>query len=150
VKRRLALAGGVLALLIGLFGARAARSADTDDVRFRPVAIYLDSSSSISAYQVEVQVTRGRASFVGVEGGDGIFAEPPFYDPEALSDDGRIVLAAFNAHDALPAGRHRVATLHVREVGAPAGYRITVTAVADSEARRVDARGEVEPMMEAP
>jgi len=75
-------------------------------------------------------VLAGDATIVGVEGGtsDG-FRDPPYYDPKALAG-GRIVLAAFNTKVALSPGRHRVATVHMREAGAAPIYELRLTAAA--------------------
>jgi hypothetical protein len=77
---------------------------------------------------VELIVRAGDATIVGVEGGttDGS-REPPFYDPRALAG-GRIVLAAFHTRVALTRGRHRVATVHLREAGPAPAYELRLAA----------------------
>jgi hypothetical protein len=100
-------------------------------VTYEPWAIELDvKETPIAAYQVELIVRSGDATIVGVEGGttDG-FRDPPYYDPQALAG-GRIVLAAFNTKVALSPGRHRVATVHMREAGAAPVYELRLTAAA--------------------
>jgi hypothetical protein len=100
-------------------------------VTYEPWAIELDvKETPIAAYQVELLVRSGDATIVGVEGGttDG-FRDPPYYDPKALAG-GRIVLAAFNTKVALSPGRHRVATVHMREAGAAPVYELRLTAAA--------------------
>lgn len=138
LARRLAVIGGLVALLVFGFAARAARSAEVPSTSFRPLSIELTSAESIAAYQLEITVASGEASFVGIEGGEAPFDAPPSYDPEALSET-RIILAAFDTAELLPAGTHRVATLHVREVGPDAVYQVRVLAVANSAAERVTA-----------
>jgi hypothetical protein len=105
---------------------------------FRPLSIELTSAEAIAAYQLEITVVAGQASFVGIEGGQAPFDAPPVYDPEALSET-RIILASFDTTEVLAAGTHRVATLHVREVGPGAAYHVRVLAVANSAAVRVPA-----------
>lgn len=138
MKRRLALIGGLLALLVCVFAARAARSDSVPTVAFRPLVIELTSDQEVAAYQLEITVTAGQSSFVGIEGGEAPFDVPPLYDPEALSNT-RIILASFDTAEVLAAGSHRIATLHVREVGAGARYHVKVLAVANSAAVRVPA-----------
>jgi len=108
-------------------------------VRFATVEITLAADHPIAAWQVELVVTAGDARIVGVEGGEAPFAEPPRYDPAALAG-GRIILAAFDTHAALPAGRHRVAIVHVRAAG-PAAYSVRVAAAADPDGTRITANG---------
>ncbi|HUH04575.1 MAG TPA: hypothetical protein VML75_21410 [Kofleriaceae bacterium] len=138
MTRLLAIIGGLLAVLAVGFEAEPARSAQVPTPAFRPLTIELSSASSIAAYQLEITVTAGEASFVGIEGGEAPFDAPPSYDPEALSDT-RIIVAAFDTTAALPPGTHRVATLHVRELGPGAAYQVRVLAVANSAAERVTA-----------
>jgi len=105
--------------------------ADERPVRYEPWAIELEVGDvSIAAYQVELVVRSGDATVVGVEGGttDG-FREPPYYDPQALAG-GRIVLAAFNTKVGLSRGRHRVATIHMREAGPAPAYELRLMAAA--------------------
>ncbi len=80
---------------------------------FIAVDIYIDSGDRpLAAYQFELTAT-GDAKIVGVEGGEHpAFAEPPYYDPAALQQ-GRIIIAAFDTGDDLPAGRTRVARIHL-------------------------------------
>jgi hypothetical protein len=102
--------------------------------RFRALDVYLDSDAAVAAWQIEIA---GDAKIVGVEGGAAPFAAPPVYDPAALQA-GRIVLAAFDTRAQLPAGRHRVATLHVREESTTR-YAITLVAAGDARGERVAA-----------
>jgi hypothetical protein len=100
-------------------------------VRYAPWAIEIDvGDAPIAAYQVELVVRSGDATIVGVEGGtvDG-FREPPYYDAAALAG-GRIILAAFNTKVSLSPGRHRVATVHMREAGAAPVYELRLVAAA--------------------
>jgi len=92
-------------------------------VRFTTVDIFADSGvQGLAAYQVEItsEFAGGKVSLVGVEGGEaGVFSEPPFYDPEALTRD-RIILAAYTPGadigkaKSIPSGKTQVARLHVQ------------------------------------
>ena len=106
---------------------RSGESEDPDEprkttIRFRPVDVFLDSGDArLAAYQVEVRYDRSQIKIVGVEGADAEEAEgfnpPPYFDRKGM-DAGRIVIAAFVTDDLLaPAGRTRVATLHLRVEG---------------------------------
>ncbi|MBI5501475.1 MAG: hypothetical protein HY907_14615 [Deltaproteobacteria bacterium] len=113
--------------------------ADERPVRYAPWAIELEvGATPIAAYQVELVVKSGDATVVGVEGGttDG-FREPPFFDPKALAG-GRIVLAAFNTKVGLSRGRHRVATLHMREAGPAPAYELRLVAAASPDGSPAD------------
>lgn len=87
---------------------------------FRAVDIYVDAKTSpLAAYQVEFSVTNGVAKIVGIEGGEHpAFREPPFYDPKAIQHE-RVIIAAFSTRPAaeLPAGKTRVATIHLEISG---------------------------------
>jgi hypothetical protein len=111
--------------------------------RFRAVDVIIDSEQPVAAYQVEITVRTGESAIVGVEGGVAPFDEPPYYDPAALSQD-RIILASFDTRATIPAGRHRVATLHVREVGAEAEYDIQLVVSADLDGQRGSATASLE------
>lgn len=112
--------------------------------RFVTVDVYVTADTPLAAYQLEVltepgpndDTRRGKSTIVGVEGGVAPFSEPPLYDPAALAV-GRIVIAAFDVDAALPAGRHRVATLHMHETGVPVRYRVAVQAAADADGARI-------------
>ena len=86
---------------------------------FRPVDVWVRTAGErLAAYQVEVTYDPKRVKIVGVEGGEkGPFNEAPYFDPKGKTG-GRIVVAAFTADDeAAPAGRLRVARLHLRVEG---------------------------------
>ena len=75
----------------------------------------------------------GDAMIVGVEGGDApAFAAAPHYDPKALAG-GRIIIADLDVGTDLPRGRTRVATLHMRESGAPPTYHVALQAAANAD-----------------
>jgi hypothetical protein len=107
----------------------------TQAVRFAWVDIYVDSGDvPLAAYQFELAAETGAFQIVGVEGGEPpAFAEPPYYDPAALAHD-RILIAAFSTDDELPAGRTRVARIHVQITGGETPdyvVKLTVAATAD-------------------
>ena len=87
-------------------------------VRFAPLHIFVDSADTgLAAFQFELKAVAGEVKIVGVEGGEHeAFKSPPYYDPAALADD-RIIIAAFNTGSDLPAGRTRIATVHLQIVG---------------------------------
>ncbi|MGP1345928.1 MAG: hypothetical protein ACTS3F_04565 [Phycisphaerales bacterium] len=75
-----------------------------------------DDGALLGAYQVQIGLPRG-VSLVGVEGGaHPAFADPPYYDPEALhaADVERVIVAGFSLDDELPGDATRVARLHFR------------------------------------
>lgn len=91
-------------------------------VQFGHVDVFADSGTlALAAYQIEIIGTApgGMVVLVGVEGVEQTaFAEPPFYDPDALTRE-RIILAAFTppgggGENQLPTGKTRVARLHVQ------------------------------------
>ena len=87
--------------------------------RFTTLDVYVDSGTAkLAAYQVEVTAATGQFMLVGIAGGDHpAFAPPPYYDPAARAGGERVVLAAFNTGEDLPAGKTRVAQLQLEEPG---------------------------------
>lgn len=122
----------VAALLGGSAGGTAAQ-------RYQPVDVFIDSGDQpLAAYQIEVTVD-GDAMIVGVEGGDTpAFAPAPHYDPKALAG-GRIIIADLDVGSDLPRGRTRVATLHMRESGAPPTYHVVLQAAANADGTPIPA-----------
>ena len=103
----------LMAAAIAHAGAPGRRINIPEMLRFRPVDVWVETGSQpLSAYQLEVHYNAATAYLVGVEGGDGVFAEAPYYDPRGLTG-GRIVLAAFTTESTAPSGRVRVARLHL-------------------------------------
>lgn len=82
--------------------------------RFGWVDLYLDPAGErLAAWQLELDDPAGRSLVVGIEGGEHpAFAEPAYYDPAAMRG-GRVILAAFSLAEELPAGRTRVARVHL-------------------------------------
>ena len=109
----------ILFVLLWLVGS-APTSSPTTSVQpktasFEAVDVYVDSHGEpLAAYQFELKVAAGDVTTVGVEGGEhAAFREAPYYDPAAMAKR-RIIIAAFNTGSDLPAGRTRVARVHVR------------------------------------
>jgi len=140
--------GSILAraALIAYALALAAIAVAEEAARFQPIDIVVDvGAGALAAYQIELVVTSGDASIVGVEGGEpAAFKAAPYYDPKALAG-GRIIIAAYSIDDQLPSGRVRVATLHMREVGAAPGYEVKLLAAADSDGQPLSVTVEVQP-----
>ena len=111
-------------------------------VRFAPLHIYLDTDNQkLAAYQFELSAVKGQVKIVGVEGGyHKAFSEPPYYDPAALAKD-RIIIAAFNTGGDLPAGRTRIATLHLQIIGdVEPEYELRLIVSADAEGKELTAK----------
>ena len=106
------------------------------DVLFYPVDIYVDSGERpLAAWQIEVHYNDADISITGVEGGDYPFTEPPYYDHPGMRS-GRIILATFTTERKAPAGRLRVARLHLMEEGDGDGrfsIRLVLAAGPDGE-----------------
>ena len=89
-----------------------------DAVRFEAIDVFLDSGDDrLAAYQFELASEEATVEIVGIEGGEhAAFETPPYYDPGAMKNN-RVILAAFNTGDDLPAGKSRVARIHVQIQG---------------------------------
>ena len=106
-----------------------------EELRFETVELVLDPvGETLAAWQVRLVDPSGRATVVGIEGGeDPAYAEPPFHDPEALAG-GELVLAAYDTSGAGPRTETRVARLHLAVRGAaPATFEVTVEVAAARE-----------------
>jgi hypothetical protein len=103
----------IFPLLIVQASAQSATNAAS--IRFETVDIFVDPQDKpLAAYQLEFSVTNGLAKIVGIEGGEHTaFREPPFYDPKAMQSE-RVIIAAFSTAKELPAGKTRVATIHIQ------------------------------------
>lgn len=128
-----------LGLAAGLFAQQPAF--EEGRARFCAVDIYVDSQSTpLAAYQLEFTATNGVAKIVGIEGGEHpAFRNPPYYDPKAMQHD-RVIIAAFStaAPDQLPAGKTRVATIHIQtSEGTPPAFEVKVQAAADSQGNNI-------------
>ena len=126
-----------LHLLTGAAGEARAISAGPGPLAFEAVEIHIDPAGRpLAAYQLEFVDETGAARIAGIEGGEHrAFAKPAYYDPAALARN-RVILAAFSTDLDLPAGRTRVATLHVvLPEGATPRYRVRLEVAADSGGR---------------
>lgn len=96
----------------------ASRAASKPAIRFTYVDVHIDSKSEpLAAYQFELAAEKGDVKIVGIEGGEhAAFKAPPYYDPAAMSQD-HVIIAAFNTGKDLPAGKTRVARVHVQVTG---------------------------------
>lgn len=116
--------------------------AGDDDVRFVAFDVYIDSGDeSLAAYQLDISDLSGRSKIVGVEGGEATaFDAPPYYDPAALHNEGRIILGAFTIDDDATTGRTRVARLHMQIEGEqPVDFDVKLIVAADADGRDIDA-----------
>jgi hypothetical protein len=152
--RRGAVLLGAVVVACAMVGQGPARPRDATDMRFAMVDVFVDTGDAakhLAAWQVEVTGSvggGGKVKLVGIEGGEagggGAFAKPAYYDPAALSGEGgRIVLAAFSTAgaEALPAGKTRVARLHVAvtgDEGKKAEYRVGLKVAADKAGKGID------------
>ena len=96
--------------------------ADETEVRFAALDIHMESAEPVAAWQFELSEAAGRMRVVGVENGDSpAFAKAPYYDRKAVNGGraDRIIVADFTLRPAaeLPAGKVRIATVHVRLTG---------------------------------
>lgn len=127
-----------------------AAAGQTAQAKFIAVDVFVDSgAAALAAWQVEVKLGAG-AKLAGVEGGEsaGVYAAPPSYDPAALMND-RVIIASFSLEDAakLPAGRVRVARLHVQLPGGAMSaaqaierFEAALQAAADAEGKKFEAK----------
>lgn len=111
-------------------------------VHFRAIDIYIDSKDRpLAAYQFELKAGGADAKIVGVEGGQHpAFADAPYYDPAALHNEDRILIAAFNMGSDLPKGKTRIARLHVQVTGdEQVKYSTKLMAAASADGKRIEA-----------
>lgn len=119
----------------------ASQPATVPTVRFAAVNLYIDSGKQpLAAYQLEMTATKGDVRIVGIEGSEHpAFKNPPYYDPAALMNH-RVILAAFNTGTNLPAGKTRVARVHVRIAGdTQPHYELKLEVAASPDGQRVSA-----------
>jgi hypothetical protein len=122
-------------------GADKPGSSQPAPVRFQAVDVWIDSGKAfLAVYQFELSDPTGRMKIVGIEGSDhAAFADPPYYDPQALARD-RAIIAAFNTGGDLPSGRTRVARVHVQVEGrGELDCAVELMIAADSEGQPIEA-----------
>lgn len=113
--------------------------------QFAVVDLWLDAGAvTCASWQIEFATETGRVQLVGIEGGLGAWATPPYHDPAALHG-GRVIVAGLSTAPELPAGRVRVARLQLRvEQGAPPQYVAKLQAASDPDGTRIDAAVSIE------
>jgi hypothetical protein len=129
-------------LLLGLLtGARKDRPEEPPRHRFQWIDVYVDAKGApLAAYQFELSAPRDQISIAGIEGGEhAAFEEAPYYDLKAIQSN-RAIVAAFNTGTDLPAGKTRVATVHVMVTGpAEPEYDLKLTVAAASDGTNLPA-----------
>ncbi|MFG0307454.1 MAG: hypothetical protein ACF8Q5_14710 [Phycisphaerales bacterium JB040] len=118
------------------------------DIYLTPTPRADGTSPELGAWQVEYigSSDAGEVLLVGVEGGEhDAYAEPAFYDPEALAG-GRVILAAYAVDGELPSGRTRIARLHVQSPAGGFESAVTLIAAGDAGGQRIEAAVEAEPV----
>jgi|SRR5439155_20026606 len=136
----------LLGLAAGLFAQQ--QAVEEGRSRFRAVDIYVDSKGTpLAAYQIEFSCTKGVAKIVGIEGGEHpAFSEAPFYDPQAMRHE-RVIIAAFSTAtaDKLPAGKTRVATIHVQIIGdSEPRFELKLQTAGDAEGKKISVEASFE------
>ena len=112
-----------------------------DAVRFEAIDVFVDSGNQpLAAYQFELASKTPGVEIVGIEGGEhAAFAEPPYYDEKAMNNN-RVIIAAFTTDENLPAGRCRVARIHVQLKGPGVKeYETKLSVSATTDGKRVPA-----------
>ena len=151
---------GVMALGLALVGMRfalaqpgfaqesAARLAA--DTRFATIDVYVDSPEPLAAWQFELREATGAMAVVGVENGESpAFAGTPHYDLDAVAQGRaeRIIVADYSLGESatLPVGRTRVATVHVRLMGAQIPeFELQLIAAGNAAGQSIDAAAVIE------
>lgn len=128
----------------------AAENPQPAPTHFTAIDVYVDPRGKpLAVYQLRIKLARGAMKVVGVESGEGAFAEkPPYYDRKAIDkpDAEEIVLAMFLTGDkpALPSGKTRVATIHLMTQGeAVPAFETTLETVAGPDGKPYPAQMEI-------
>jgi hypothetical protein len=146
----------VAALLLVVTGARGQGTGGPAGVRFVAVDVFVDSGATpLAAYQVEIRelgaaggTPAPQVRLVGVEGGAGVYATAPYYDPAALHAEAlkdRIVIAAFSTGAGLPTGKSRVARLHMEVRGGEPGFAMRVMTAGAADGHKIEATATCSP-----
>ena len=115
------------------------RPAAVANVQFKAIDVFVDSTDQpLAAYQFELHAAAGDVKIVGIEGGEhGAYKQAPFYDPKAMMGD-QVIVAAYSTSGDLPAGKTRVARVHVRVGGdVEPKYELKLTASASKEGKSI-------------
>lgn len=110
--------------------------------QFGTVDLFVDSAAQqLGAWEMEFKATSGQVEIVGIERGDNAdFHDPPYYDPAALKSN-RIIVGAFNVTKNLPAGKTRVARLHLHISGPDKPlYAANLVVAGDKEGKPIAAQ----------
>ena len=110
--------------------------------QFGTVDLFVDSAKAqLAAWQMEFKATAGQVEIVGIERGDNAeFHDPPYYDPAALKSN-RIIVGSFNIANDLPAGKTRVARLHLHISGAQKPvYAVNLVVAGDKDGKPIAAQ----------
>ena len=131
---------GLIAAGLLTFAAFAATGAP--QVRFVPVAVFLDSPEPVAAWQFELKDRNASMKVVGVENGDSdAFQRAPYYDKKAVTrgDADRIVVADYSLAETseLPSGRVHVATVHLMLEG-DANYELNLVSANAADGRPIE------------
>lgn len=138
----------MLAMLSLLLAQPASGAAPVNAKVFQTVDVVIDAGDQpLAAYQVDVRDVSGGGSvkIVGIEGGESVFAQPPFYDPAAMQHE-RVILAAFStqASDQLPTGPVRVATIHIeRDANATPRWEAKLITAGNAAGDAIEAKASV-------
>ena len=111
--------------------------------RYWTMDVIVDADGQrLVAYELEMTDLSGRSRIVGIEGGEhAAYREPPYYDPAAMAQEGRVILAAFSTNRELPSGKIRVARVHVQTAGEAAPeFQTSLVVAATSDGRKIPAR----------
>lgn len=135
------------AFIILVFVSFAQESQSTNVIRFRAVDIFVNSTNKpLAAYQLEFTASAG-AKIVGIEGGEhAAFKEAPFYDAKAMQHE-RVIIGAFSTAkaDKLPAGKTRVATIHLQTTeDQPLRFEVKMKTAATVEGRKISVQASTE------
>ena len=134
----------ILASVLLLVTAPEPEAPDTVAVRFMTVDVFVDSGNvPLAAYQFDFAGRGPKVVIVGLEGGQPpAFADPPYYDPQAMQGN-RVIAAAFSTRpvEQLPAGRVRVTTLHLQVNGeVDPDFDVKVVTAAGPEGKKIQAK----------
>lgn len=154
MKLRL-LAIGLLALGLVGAGSRIERANAQEDfragsVQFAAIEVFVDSAEPLAAWQFELTESTGSMTVVGIENGDSAaYGRAPRYDLDAVAENraDRIVVADYSLanRDALPSGRTRIATVHVRLMGTQApDFKLNLIAAGNADGRPIAAVADLE------
>jgi hypothetical protein len=131
-----------MALTLRPGGAAREAGAPVATARYWAIDVIVDSDGKpLAAYQLEMTDPTGRSKIVGIEGGEhAAYQEPPYYDPAAMSQEGRVILAAFSTDKELPTGKTRVARVCVQTTGDGAPeFQVKLVVAATSDGRKIPA-----------